>query len=347
MPVRGARPAIGAVVTLVVALALTERRASGDEAAACGRRGRPWVGVHTPDDLPRSLSSFVGLLRAELASRGIDLCTSVDAGQEPPLATIEVSSAPDSVALGVEVRDALTAKHVSREVALGGVPADSRPLTIALAADELLRASWAELALRTAAPPALPVPVEVTKTVRETIEPAVVPASAPQFLLGVDGALQRFGSGTTMFGADARLGAWWTRRVAAGLRFGLLSGGVVSASDGSVQPSAWIAGAAAIVTVTPPEYRWGIDALGRFDVEHISFVAMPRGTATGSSQSDYALLAGLGPQAWFRILPTLRVGAEVLAMIPLRGVEAADAHVNFAGASGVGLSTQLGLWSTL
>jgi hypothetical protein len=324
-----------------------EHRASGDEAATCGQGGRPWVAVHTPDDLPRGLGSFVGLLRAELASRGIDLCTSVDASPEGRLATIDVSSAPDAVSLGVEVRDAVTAKHVSRDVALGGVPADSRPLTIALAADELLRASWAELALRTAPPPALAVPMEVTKTVRETIEPTVAPSSPPRILLGVDGALQHFGSGTTMYGADARLGAWLTPRVAAGARFGLLSGGAVSASDGSVQPSAWIAGIAAIVTVTPPGYNWGIDAVGRFDVEHVSFVGMPRGTATGSSQSDYALLAGLGPQAWFRILPALRVGAEVLAMVPLRGVEAADAHVSFAGVSGLGLSTQLGLWSTL
>ncbi len=300
-----------------------------------------------PDDLPRGLASFVGLLRAELASRGIDLCTSVDAEPEPPLATIDVSSAPDAVSLGVEVRDAVTAKHVSRDVALSGVPTDSRPLTIALAADELLRASWAELALRTAAPPPRPVPVEVTRTVRETIEPAIAPASPPRFLLGVDGALQHFGSGTTMYGADARLGAWLAPRVAAGLRFGLLSGGAASATDGSVQPSAWIAGGAAVVTVTPPQHRWGIDALGRFDVEHVSFVGVPRGTATGSSQSDYALLAGLGPQAWFRILPTLRVGAEVLAALPLRGVEAADAHVSFAGVSGVGVSTQLGVWSTL
>lgn len=290
----------------------------------------------------------MSLLRAELASRGIDLCTSGgEARTDPPLATIEVTSAPDSVALGVEVRDAVTAKHVSRDVALGGVPADSRPLTIAVAADELLRASWAELALRTAAPPARPVPVEVTKTVQETIEPTVAPAAPPRILLGVDAALQHFGSGTTLYGADARLAAWLAPRVAAGLRLGLRSGSAVSAADGSVTPSAWIAGAAAIVTVTPPDYRWGIDAVGRFDVEHVSFAATPGAAATGTSKSDYALLAGLGPQAWFRVLPTLRLGAELLATLPLRPVEAADAHVVFAGLSGPGLNMQLGLWSTL
>jgi len=59
------------------------------------------------------------------------------------------------------------------------------------------------------------------------------------------------------------------------------------------------------------------------------------------------VLAAVGPQVWLCILPTLRVGAEVLAVLPLRAVEAADAHVNLAGVSGLGLGTQLGLWSTL
>jgi len=336
----------GAAVAIVAISTLFDRPASCDEPSACGRSGRPWVGVHASDDLSRSLGSFVELLRAELVSRAIDLCSSVDPGRPPPLAAIEVSSGPDAVTLGVEVRDAVTAKHVSRDVALGGVPADSRPLMIAVAADELLRASWAELALRTAPPPAHPVPIEVTRSLRDTLEPPAV-LSSPRILLGVDASLERFGSGTTLYGADARFAAWLTPRLAAGLRLGLRSGAAVSATDGAVQPSAWIVGAAAIVTITPPESRWGIDALGRLDVEHVSFVPTPRGTATGVSGSDYALLAGLGPQAWFRVASTLRIGAEVLAIVPLRSVDATDAHIDIAGVSGAGWSTELGLWSTL
>ncbi len=47
----------------------------------------------------------------------------------------------------LEVDDALTNKSVRREVDLGDVPASGRPRALALAAAELLRASWAELAL--------------------------------------------------------------------------------------------------------------------------------------------------------------------------------------------------------
>ena len=341
-----ARQTSVAAVAVLSLLALSGRRARGDDAPACGRSGRSWVGVHASAELPRGLGSFIELLRAELASRRIDLCSSVDEAREPPLATIEVSSGPDAVTLGVEVRDAVTAKHVSRDVALGGVPADSRPLMIAVAADELLRASWAELALRTAPPPARAVPIEVTRSVSDSIEPPAAPSS-PRVLLGVDGSLERFGSGTTLYGADARFEAWVTPRVAAALRLGLRSGAIVSATDGDVQPSAWLVGAAAIVTITPPESRWGIDALARFDVEHVSFVPTPRSTATGSAASDVALLAGLGPQAWFRVASTLRIGADVLAIVPLRPVDATDAHLRVAGVSGAGLSTQIGLWSTL
>jgi hypothetical protein len=306
--------------------------------------GRPHVDVSGSG---ADLESVTKLLRAELAARDIDVCPASDGPEAPSIATVSVSAHPDGALVEVEVHDALTAKRVSRDVDLGPVPEDGRPLTVALVADELLRASWAELALRTAAPPARPVPVEVTRTVRETIEPVAARAAQPRVLLGVDAALQRFGSGTTLFGADARLGAWLTPRVAAGLRFGLRSGSAVSASDGSVQPSAWIGGAAAIVTLTPPEDRWGIDAVGRLDVEHVSFVPTPGATATGSARSDYALLTGVGAQAWLRVLPTLRLGAELLAVVPLRPVEATDAHVDVAGLYGAGLSTQLGLWSTL
>jgi hypothetical protein len=308
------------------------------------------VAVHAPADLPRNVKGFVALLRAELASRGIDLCAETSgAAASAPMATIDVSSAPDEVTLGVEVRDAVTAKHVSRDVSLGGVPSDSRSLTIALAADELLRASWAELALRDAPPPPHPVPAEVTKAVRESVVAAsATTASPPHVLLGVDGAFEHFASGASLYGADARFAAWLLPRLAATLRVGLRSGSVLDAADGLVRPDAWLAGIGAQVGVTPPELlRWGIDAVARVDVEHVSFTPTPRGTAVGTSDGDFALVGALGVQAWLRLFPTLRLGAQIAALLPLRPVEATDAHVEVAGVSGAGIGAQIGLWSTL
>jgi hypothetical protein len=334
----------------VAFLAAASLVAAGDAEAAptgdCGVAGHPWVQVIEQENIPPSLATFVRLLAAELASRGLDLCTSQPEGTPAPLATVRVSARPDAVALTVEVHDSVTAKQVSRDVALSGVPRDSQPLTVALAADELLRASWAELALHTAPPPAVPVPPEVTQTVREALVPA--PAAPPRVQLGVGFVWEQYAQGVVLYGADARLGAWVTRRLEIALGFGLRSGPNASATDGTVQPSAWSLGISGIYTLTPPEDRWGLDGVAVVDVERLSFAPTPAaGGATGSEQSGFALLASLGPQVWFAVAPALRVGAQVLATVPLRGVDVTDARDQFLGLGSVGWLGQLGVWSAL
>ena len=352
MPVTPGRPVTRSIVLLATALGTSLAGAANAQPASptCGSTGRPWVEITAPADASRTVRSSVDLLRAELASRGIDLCTEIPVSGGPaPVATIELSSSPSEVSLDVEVHDAMTAKHVGREVSLRGIPPDGRPLTIALAADELLRASWAELALRSAPPPPRPVPVEVTRTVRESVAPVVAPApSQPRVLLGVDAAFEHFTSGASLYGPDVRFAAWIVPRLAATLHLGLRSGSVIGAADGEVQPEAWLAGVGAQLTVTPPELlRWGIDAVARFDVEHVSFTPTPVASAVGTSGSDFALVAGLGAQTWLRLFPTLRVGAQVVALLPLRSVVPTDAKVDIAGVSGSGVGAMLGVWSTL
>jgi hypothetical protein len=314
-------------------------------ATECGATGRPWVQVIGLDDVPANLTAFVRLLGAELASRGLELCTARVEAASSPLATVRVTSRPDAVALTVEVHDAVTAKQVSRDVALAGVPGDSQPLTVALAADELLRASWAELELHTAPPPAMPVPPEVTHTVHEALASSA-PAPA-RVQLGVGFVWERYAHGVTLYGADARLGAWWTRRFETVLQPGLRTGPTATAMDGTVQPSAWSLGLAGIYTFTSPGSRWGLDGVASLGVERLTLVPTPRGAATGSEQSGYAVLGSLGPQGWFAVLPALRVGAEVLGTVPLRGVDATDASTRIVGLNGLGWAVQLGVWSAL
>jgi hypothetical protein len=167
-------------------------------------------------------------------------------------------------------------------------------------------------------------------------------------LLGVDGAFEHFASGSSFYGADARFAAWLIPRLAATFRGGLRSGSAIGATDGEVRPEAWLAGVGAEVGVTPPELlRWGLEAIARFDVEHVSFTPTPRASAVGAPLSDFALVAGLGAQAWLRILPTLRLGVQAVALLPVRPVEATDAHVEIAGVSGAGIGALFGVWSTL
>lgn len=338
---------------LVAALATSDAHASDDR--ACGTSGRPWVEVDA-EGLSPSLGAFVALLRVELGSRGFDLCVASEGAASAvppappvtpaaPVATVKVSSRPDGVALAVEVRDAVTDKRVSRDVPLGGIPADGRPLTIALAADELLRASWAELTLRTAPPPSLPVPEPVTVTLRESLPRA--PPSSHLAQLGVGFVWEQYARGLALYGADARLGFWVARRVELAAQLGLRTGPAVSAADGTAQPSAWSVGAAGLVTLTPIESRWGLDAVGTLGLERLTLVPTPAAGASGSAQSAIAVVGGLGAQGSFAIVPALRVGLQALALLPLRGVEGQDTGARFVGLDGAGWAAQLGVWSTL
>ncbi|HEY1696687.1 MAG TPA: hypothetical protein VGG39_31210 [Polyangiaceae bacterium] len=328
----------------VFALLVTGRDVRAADPAGCGM-GHSWVSIEPTADLPVSLQTFVGLLRAELASRGIDLCPTDDGARGAPLARIHVAARPGAIALEVDVRDEVTSKHLGREVDLASIPPDGQPLTLALAADELLRASWAELALATAPAPTRAVPMEVSRTLRESI--ASPTRASAHYELGVSFGVERYARGALLYGPDARLGGWLSRRLEVAARFGLRTGPAIEAVDGAAQPSAWSAGLAGIYTLTSLVTAWGLDGEARLDAERVTFAAIPRAGASGSERSGYAVLASVGPQAWFAMLPALRLGVEVLATIPLRGVEAADANERFTGVAGIGWTAQAGIGSTL
>jgi hypothetical protein len=85
-------------------------------------------------------------LAAELAPRGFGVCAN-QASQGELVAEISlVQREPALVAIQVE--DYTTGKRVARDVRLARIPAGGVALALAIAADELLRASWAELVLR-------------------------------------------------------------------------------------------------------------------------------------------------------------------------------------------------------
>ena len=330
---------------VAVGLLAVAREAAADD-PACGKSERPWVWVQT-EALSPSLGAFVSLLRAELASRGLDLCTWTEGGSAA-VATVRVLSRPDGVVMTVEVHDAVTDKQVSRDVSLRGIPDDGRPLTVALAADELLRASWAELALRGAPPPARPVPEPVERTVRDSIPSPPPAASRPRTVqLGVGFVWEQYARGLVLYGADGRLGVWVVPRVEIAAQFGLRDGPSAAALDGSARPTAWSLSASGLFTLTPLESRWGLDAVASLATERLTLAPFPVDGATGSQQSGVALLAGLGASGSFAILPGLRVGVEALALLPLRGVDADDGRARFVGLSGPGWAGQLGVWSAL
>jgi hypothetical protein len=165
--------------------------------------------------------------------------------------------------------------------------------------------------------------------------------------LGVGFVWEQYAHGVTLYGADGRLGAWLTRRFELAAQFGLRTGPTATARDGAVQPGAWSLGLAGIYTFTSPESRWGLDGVALLDVERLTFVPTPARGATGTEQDGYAVLGSLGPLGWFAVLPALRIGCQVLATVPLRGVDATDGSARFTGLSGPGWGAQVGVWSAL
>jgi hypothetical protein len=94
---------------------------------------------HLADEVRKDLS-------AELAPRGFGVCPSRAAQGELVAEVALVQREPALVAIQVE--DYTTGKRVARDVRLARIPSGGVALAIAIAADELLRASWAELLLR-------------------------------------------------------------------------------------------------------------------------------------------------------------------------------------------------------
>lgn len=320
------------------AAALIVGRASG-QTSPCGSTGHARVDVSGSGP---SVESVTKLLRAELASRDIDVCPASEGPEAPSIATVSVSARPEGAFVEVEVHDALTAKRVSRDVDLGAVPEDGRPLTLALVADELLRASWAEIALRRAPPPAQPVPAAVRDAVREDVAGADANGGMTARWEALAAAEAWTGS-LGLYGADVRaaVAAAWGLAVTA--RLGIREGLTAQGPDGRIHPSAVLGGVGLSLRAVPRGRRVGMDAIARIDVLYVTYDATPNAGAGGRSRSDATLLVGAGVDGWFALGASAALLAEVLIDTPTRPVAANDAGRPVVGASGVGVEGGVGI----
>ncbi len=116
-----------------------------------------------------------------LRERHVRLLTETDAPASR-VATVRVAAPDAASAVRVVIEDHLTAKLVERSLALAHEEPDTWSTLIAAGSDELLRASWVELSMRSAPPPVREPPAEVTRIARESIAPA---PTAPTRLVGV------------------------------------------------------------------------------------------------------------------------------------------------------------------
>jgi len=279
---------------------------------------------------------LVAQLEAGLEARHIELCaTGAPFTRDGPASEIALSARGENVT--VTVLDAITGKRLERAVALAPVPRDARPLTVALAIDELLRASWVELGLPDAPAPARPVPPEIGALVP-------TPARRRQLELGAALAAERFGGGTRMEGIELV-----ARRAPAGLliphiALGLRRGAAVHAADGDVSVAAFDVDVGVEVAVSPRARRWELQLGLSGRLLRALLSGRPRAEASGANATATALYLVAGVRGAVRLTRAFGLGLAGGFGVPLRAVDIFDGDARIAGLSGPLLTLALGAW---
>lgn len=334
-----------AFATTVVLLVGSRRAAAGDEPPPCGGAGHPGIVVRAQGLEPQLRARTTSQLRAALAARSFDLCEPDNAAGA--IAELDISSGGAAgVALSLAVRDEVTDKRVSRELDLAAIPEDSRALVIAQAADELLRASWAELLVSDAPKPKREVPPEVTRTfpAPETAPPPPAITPRPPIVeLGAAVAMEYFGSGLTQLGPDVSVGVFPFARVGAIARAGLRSAARVDVESGSVDPSSFDVALAVVGAALPRTGRIGLDAGTELFVTRVRFEADALAGGRARSESGTAVHVSAVARGWAVVAAPLRATLGLALGAPLHTVRAVAVNSTVTSVSGLMLGAHFGL----
>lgn len=320
----------------------------------CSGDRRDWVMFAASKGQPAPFNSTIRAhLAAELEAEGILLCPERRAGDQPfshpPLAVVRLGLSPSSregrgrdgaeaPAVGITVEDAITRKSLYREIELAGTAEDARPLTIALSASELLKASWAELNLRDAQPPTVPVPKSIEREVGSQLGRSELRPS-----LSVRVAGEEFSGGLRQLGPELGIAFLPWARLTLLARMGVRSALRTAAPDGEVAPDGWVVGAGAALRVSPQSWSPRLDFFGRLDVFHVRFVPLPKGRATGIPAKGESVVLSLGMAGKLRLSQSAWFEGSISAGPTLHGVEATDAGVGVVRAGGLAVSGSVGI----
>ena len=288
---------------------------------------------HVPEKLAEAVRSD---LRAGLAPSNIDVCEAGPALQ--PLARVLIAEVePGRARYSVDVTDSVTQKRVGRDLALDKLPADGRPLALAVAAEELLRASWAELALRGVHSPQTAAPPEVRAVVEKSAPPA-----RRYTAVGARLAFEHFLGGQTHYGADL-FGALPIGRIAGGL---LAVGARRALSEQAPHGSLGATALSAEAGISLAFFRQrGLDlsAFVSGRLLRVSFEPDAAGGAVARPQSGFAVTSRVGVGLAFGSPGLLRSYSAVGAGLPLKSFSASDTGGVVTGVSQLELFASSGL----
>lgn len=313
---------------------------AAEDSWRCGVSKRPWVELSFEEGgwdakLQQSIRAD---LAAGLRSRGLLVCPPDRRGGEAPLASVQLSAASMTrVSVEIEVHDALTNKYVMREVDTRNVPLDARGLTLAAAAEELLRASWAELAIEDATPPVREPPEEV----RDAVRPAG--GTGAGHAIGVRMAGELYGGGQTLLGPDVWFDLWFGEYVAAELAIGYRRGLNHASRHGSIESEAAVASADALFAFAHRGATISLLARAGFALASLEYSGRPGDGGEGKVRSgvNVALRASLVLRLALGASVELRL--EAGPGVSLRGLSALDAGDEVTGTQGMQGHAGLGL----
>jgi hypothetical protein len=302
---------------------------------------------------PRLRAKVAEQLGADLGGHRLALCDAASApSSPPPLADVALSLSVSSV-LSLEVVDAVTDKRMGRRVPLATVPRDALALSIALAAEELLHASWIEAALAPLPEAPLPagreaVPAEVREVNRETI--AALPEPSREAWRGwaqatLLAAGERSAGGQTDLGADLRF--TMGDRVSGAGQVGVRAAPDVQSAHGVVRGRELLVGLGLGYLLVPRASPWGAAVDLRADLVDVQFSAIASAGAASQSGSELGVLLGAYLGGWRRLGGPWSLVAEAGLGAPVRAVTASDAGSTATGVSGLTVGAALGVAATL
>lgn len=325
---------------LALGTLLSSAIAHAEDAGECGGTGG-WIRVELSASTWTSAQRehMLADLGRALAPQGIAICNARASGSDSALASVAIVLGKDERALvSIEVRDAVTHKRVTRELDLAPIPADGRELAVAIETDELLRASWAEVAFDTARARTMRAERAVTGSVGAVLEPSRV-RNEPAF--GARAAGERYAGGLLLLGADGY------GRVPLARRLGLELGAGVRASPSRRAPhgtvSALSAGGSMVLAVRALGGRAAsLDAGVALAASFLQFRAEPDAGATASRFSNFLLVGQLQLSGRVALGGSLHAIAGLGVGETLHGVQATDAGRVALAASGLLLGATLG-----
>ncbi len=326
-----------------LSLLLAAARAASAE-PTCGASSRPVVELVLEVEPPDRIigTTLQQHLRAELGAREIDVCLS-PITERRPLARVSLHvdhPARGPVIATIRVGDLLTDKRLERSLDLTRLPDDSRPLAVAAAVDELLRASWVELTLNDAPKPSVTPPAAVTHAVASSSRP---PAAAPSIIeVGVVATAADLVGHRTSFGGEAWIGAWFHPSWALLVRFKADAGLARASLHGTARADDIAAGARLAFSPVDHDGRFGLRFEAGADLLRVTLAGAATGAATADDGVHWTGMADATLRGWARTGPLFwTVGAGVAAaLLPVR---ATDNGVPVTAVEGLGPTVSAGL----